>query len=192
MPGTEDNGDRHLLVILQRCQEVVNPLHPLLELIMLLAARQDALDNGGVAHVPGRSFRKLLTGIAATGNGGQGIARMPADGHDAAATVVVLDFLTHAGEGHAVEVLLVAHFNAAQLKAHDGRIVATDRLHVAGVLVVRPGETIERIVLMTEHDAFLPQHMQPVHQLFYLCFNGFLLRFLTTSSICRVQGCCKQ
>ena len=41
------------------------------------------------------------------------------------------DYLTaHACEGHRVEVLLVAHLYAAEVKAHDGGVVATEGVGV--------------------------------------------------------------
>ena len=76
---------------------------------------------------------------------------MPADGDDTAALVVADDFLAHGVKGHAVEVLGVAHLDAAQLEAHHGRPVAAHVLHVAAVFLIRPGQSVERVVLMAEH-----------------------------------------
>ena len=165
MPGAEDDG--HLLAVgrLQCGQEVAHALHPGLEFCMILAAGEDFLHHRGVGDVPCGAFGEFLPGPSAALDGGHGIARMPAEGDDAAALVVGNDFLGHTVEGHAVEVLAVAHLDAAQVEAHDGGIVATGVLHVAGVAVVLPRQAIHRVILMAIHNAFLPERVKPVQQL---------------------------
>ena len=165
VPGTEDDG--YLLSVCSRqgSQEVGHTLHPRLELLILATTRQDVLHHRCVSHIPSCSLRELLSGIATTLNRCQRVTRMPADGYDTTTVIMVDDFFSHTREGHAVKILGIAHLNTTQLEAHHGRIVTTHVLHVAGVLVVIPGETIERIVLMTKHIAFLTKAVQPFLQL---------------------------
>ncbi len=73
------------------------------------------------------------------------------------------------------------HLDASKLKAHHSRPVTTDILHITGVIVVLPGKSIERIVLMSEHVTLLPEGVKPFHQL--LC-----LRLLRLSLLCRSTG----
>ena len=131
MPRTEDDGDLLAVVVCQRGQEVTHALHPHGKLLMEIATGQYLLHHCRVGHIPGRALRELLSGPTAALDGGDGIAGMPTQGNNATTTVMVLDLLGHAGEGHAVEILLVAHLYAAQVEAHDGGIVAADVLHVA-------------------------------------------------------------
>ena len=85
---------------------------------------------------------------------------MPAQSHDSTPLIVIDDFFCHTGEGDAVEVLLVAHLDSAKVEAHDGRIVAADVLHVTGVLLIFPSQTIHRIVLMAVHNTLLTEGIQ--------------------------------
>ena len=184
MPRTEDNG--HFLTIggLQRLKEITHTTHPHQECLLVGTAHQHILHNCRVANVPGRSLRELLTSQTTTGNSGQRVTGMPADGDDTTTLIVLDNLLTHTGEGHAVEVLGIAHLDAAELKAHHSGPVATDVLHIAGILVVVPGQTIERIVLMTEHISLITKRVEALHQL--LCYR--LLRF--SLFLCCTGGDC--
>ena len=184
MPRSEDDGNLLAVVGLQRGQEVRHVLHPALELLVILTARQYLLDDGAVGDVPCCAGRKLLAGPSATFDGGDRIARVPAEGDDAATLVVLQRLFPHAGKGHAVQILGVAHLDAAQVEAHHGRIVATNIFHVARIRSILPGESIHRVVLMAIHDALLLQCLQPVYQLFTLCLLCYGL--LTTG--CHHQG----
>ena len=114
---------------------------------MLTAAGQNVAHHGGVADIPGRATR-------------QGIAGMPRKGDDAAPLMMGYQLVMDSGEGNAVQVLSVAHLDAAQVKAHHGGIVATGLLRVAapkfrlrGICDARPVDAIERIILMSHHIA---------------------------------------
>ena len=85
---------------------------------------------------------------------------MPAQSHDSTPLIVIDDFFCHTGEGDAVEVLLVAHLDSTKVEAHDGRIVSADILHVTGVLLIFPSQTIHRIVLMAVHNTLLTEGIQ--------------------------------
>ena len=69
--------------------------------------------------------------------------------------MVLDDLLGHTGERNTVEVLLIAHLDTTEFKAHHGGPVAADIQDITAVSLVFPGETIERIVLMTEHITLL-------------------------------------
>ena len=69
---------------------------------------------------------------------------------------MVLDnLLGHTGKRHTVEILLVAHLDTADFKTHHGGPVAANIQDITTILLILPGETIERIVLMTEHITLL-------------------------------------
>ena len=127
---------------------------------------------------------KKIKIVATTINGSQWITRMPADGDDATTLMMLDNLLSHLGERHAVEVLCVAHLDAAELEAHHGGPVATDILHIAGIGLIVPGQTVERIVLMTEPLAFTAECVEALHQL--LCHR--LLRLCLF--LCRASGYC--
>ena len=93
--------------------------------------------------------------------------------------MVLDDFVVDARESHTVEVFLVAHLYASEVEAHDGGIVAHGGEDVAlfhtrqGVTI--PGESIERVILMAEHIAFLLQGLQPFEELEGTGFWSLLL-----------------
>ena len=175
VPRTEHEGDFLSLRCLQRCEEIAQALHPRLEEVIFLTALKDILHNGSVAHIPGRSLREFLSSQAAALNRGQRVARMPADGDDAPTLMVGNDFLSDLGKGHAVEALHVAHLNTAELETHHGRIVAASILHITRIILIFPGQSVERIVLMTEHDTFLAERVESLHQLLSLRLFRFSL-----------------
>ena len=189
MPGTEDDGNLLSLIVDERGQEVAHTLHPHFKLLMILASRQYLLHHSRIADVPGRSLREFLSGPATTLDGGHRIARMPRECDDAPTAIVVLHFLRHAGEGHAVQILGVGHFDAAQVEAHDGGIVAAGVLHVARILVILPCQTVHRVVLMSVHDALMAQRVESLQQLLglRLLYRGSLL-----SATCRQHQCCQR
>ena len=78
---------------------------------------------------------------------------MPRDGSNTAATHMCQQLFSDSGEGYAVQTLGIAHFNTSKLKAHDSGVIATDGQHIRAAAVPLPAEAIERVVLMTEHDA---------------------------------------
>ena len=91
---------------------------------------------------------------------------MPADSDDAATLVVTDDLLPDAVEWYTVEVLAVAHLNAAEVKAHDGRPVAAGLKDIAAAVLVLPADAVERIVLVPEHAALLLQGVKAAEQRF--------------------------
>ena len=109
---------------------------------------------------------------------------MPTDGDDTASLIVGDRLLSDLGERHAVETLLVAHLNTTKLKAHDGWIVATYILDVAGVLLVFPRQAIERVVLMSVHDTFLPKGVQTLYQLLCPGLGGLCFLCRRTGYYC--------
>ena len=80
---------------------------------------------------------------------------MPTDGHDPPTQIVVDNLLGHTGEGYTVKILRIAHLDTTEFKAHHGRPVAADIQDITAICLVFPGETIERIILMTEHITLL-------------------------------------
>ena len=91
------------------------------------------------------------------------------------ALVVGNDFLSDLGKGHAVEALHVAHLNTAEFETHHGRIVTASILHITRIILILPGQPVERIVLMTEHDTFLAERVESLHQLLSLRLFRFSL-----------------
>ena len=85
---------------------------------------------------------------------------MPAQGDDTTPLVVVDHLLGDTGERYAVQTLGVGHLDTAQFEAHHGGVVAAHVLHITTILVVFPGQTIHRVILMTEHIAFLTERIQ--------------------------------
>ena len=60
-------------------------------------------------------------------------------------------FLSYACEGHAVEIFLVTYLNASDVETHDGGVVARCFLCVAASALPLPCESVEGVVLMSEH-----------------------------------------
>ena len=65
------------------------------------------------------------------------------------------NFLAHKVEWHRVEILQVAHFYTADVKTHNGRIVANKFLGVRTTVLIFPGESIEWVILVSEHVSLL-------------------------------------
>ena len=63
---------------------------------------------------------------------------MPAQRYDAAALMLLDDFLAHTVERHAVEVFVLAKFHVAEVEAHHGRIVAAHLLDVGATFFPTP------------------------------------------------------
>ena len=80
---------------------------------------------------------------------------MPTDGYDTPTQMVLDNLFGHTGERYTVKILLVVHLDTAEFKAHHGRPVAADIQDITAICLVFPGETIERIILMTEHITLL-------------------------------------
>ena len=73
--------------------------------------------------------------------------------------------IVYAGKGHAVQVLLIAHLYATQLKTHHRRVITHGQFHITLTILVSPANAVERIILMPGHVTFLLQTRQSVGQL---------------------------
>ena len=114
---------------------------------MLITTRQDATYDSRVRIVPCRAS-------------GKRIAWMPTQSDNATTPMVRNEFVANAGKGHRVKILSVAHFNTAQVEAHDGRIITTGFKYIAPswlrmlrVSDARPSDAVARIILVTKHTA---------------------------------------
>ena len=165
VPWTEYHWYLHTVFVLKCSQEVAHALHPLLKQLMLCSALKYALHHGSVAHVPCCSLWEFLSGQSAAFYRCQRVAWVPANCYYTATLIMLYYLLRHASKRHAVQVLLVAHLNAAQFKSHHSRPVATGILHVAAVGHVIPCQPIERIVLMSKHITIVTQSVQSHNQL---------------------------
>ena len=178
MPWSEDDGDGGAVIGLERLEEVRHAGHPRVEFLLDGVVVEDLRHYGGVAHIPSVASR-------------DGIAGVPTDGDDATPLMVLDDGVVDACEGHAVEVLRVGEFDASEVEAHDGGIVAHCFQHVAslhsrhGVSV--PCQSVEGVVLVPVHIAFLLQGLQPVEQLLGSGFHGlwFVARGKHDGSYCQ-------
>ena len=166
MPRSEDDRNGFSLVGLEGLEEVGHPCHPCVELLLDGVVLEDLSYDGGVFHIPGVSSRDR-------------VPRMPADGDDTPTGILLDNLVVYACESHTVEVFLVAHLNASEVEAHDCGIVAHGGKDVTlfhtrhGVAI--PSESIEGVVFMTIHIAFLLQGLQPVEELVGTGFWSFLL-----------------
>ena len=149
---------------------------------MELATRQYFLDNSRVGNVPSCSLWEFLSSPSAAINRCNRITRMPAQRDDTTTTIVVFHLFRHTRKRHTIQVFLVAHLDASEVEAHDGRIVTTHVFHITGIFVILPCKTIHRIVLMTKHDASLLERIQTTQQLLSLCLFNFCFLLSCTSN----------
>ena len=165
VPRTEDDGYRLSLFILQRTNKISHTCHPSFELIVISTSRQDVPHNRCIFHIPGGTLRELLRTSSAIGSCGHRITRMPAQCHDTTTLYMGQQLVVNTGKGHTIEVLIVAHFDATQVEAHHGRIITNGQLYITLSIFVGPTNTIEWIVLMTSHIAFVQKFGQSCLQL---------------------------
>ena len=83
------------------------------------------------------------------------------------------DFFTNPIERYRIQVLVVAHLDAAQVKAHHTRVVANKVIGVGTALLPLPSDAIERVVLMAVHDAAFLQLGEALNQLLRRGFLNF-------------------
>src|SRR5574344_1329759 len=92
------------------------------------------------------------------------VVGVPTEHHHSAAPVMSYGSIAHRVEIHAVEVFLLAVFNASEVEAHHGRVVAAHVAHIAPSGLVVPRMAVHQIVLMAEEVAFLAQTAQGLHK----------------------------
>ena len=142
MPRTEDEWYGGTILIGNGFEECGDGIEPTYELLMLFATGEDVTNDGRVGHVP----------CCASGTR---IARMPTEGDDAAALDMLNGFFSYPGERYRIKVLGIAHFDSAKVEAHESWEVADKLVGVGASAFPLPGDTIERIILVCIHIAFL-------------------------------------
>ena len=143
VPRTEDKRNRLTVIIGKRQKERTYALKPGHEQVMGRSWRQDS-GYHAIGSVP----------CCTAGNR---VTRMPADGDDTATTMMCTNRFANAVERYTVEVLGVAHLDAAEVKAHDGRPVTAGLEHITASDFVFPTDSVERVVLVTKHRTLLPE-----------------------------------
>ena len=122
---------------------------------MLLPTRQDGSHHIIATHIP-----RVATGKRVVG--------MPADGNHPTPLVMTDHLSAYDVERDIVDVLLTVVFNLTDVKTHHGRIVARDAPHIGATAVSLPGDAVERIILVTEHEPVCGNLLQVNQQLFCL------------------------
>src|SRR5574344_2414103 len=173
MPWAEDDGYGFSLLGLQADEEIAYALHPCLEFSMTLPTWQYVLYYRRVSNIPCCSSRKW-------------VAWVPTDGNNTSTFVVSNEFIVYTSKRHTIEIFLVVHLYASEIKSHQGRIVAYGFKHITSVLFPFPCHSIEGIILMCHHVTFGLQEAQPLFQLF-AAINCLLCHDLLRAT-CQHQG----
>ena len=145
VPGTEDEGDALPFLVAQQVEEVSDRLQPETELLVILPARQDGSHGPAGRHAPG---------IRA----GQRVPGMPGEGDDAPALHVGERGTAHQGKGDAVQVILAAQFQGAEVEADDGGETAGDIPDIGTLQGVPrdifhlPGMAVYQVILVAVED----------------------------------------
>ena len=168
MIRTEEERDELPFIVAPAQEEVGEPVQPGVEHRVVRAAGQDA--SHGIQAVRRKHFhfpsRAGTVGLLdARPLGRNGIHQMPADGQEAAFLVEPFGHLADVRERDGVEAAVVPQLQFAQFAAGHGRIVPGFGLGIGIPFHLPPGVAGEQVVLVSIHDAFLPDLGEPFKKL---------------------------